>query len=902
MKFFTILAIVLSSVSILLGQTSQTWYKVQFDDENVYLQILEKAGEIEAEPQSPGVGWMTENNYRRYASRFELTVIEREKRPVVPLRLPVAPDSIGQVLATYPLPPQVESVRGFGYDGQYFYIADAEINNEKVHKLDPNNNFNVVRTYPAPGTSPLPWGVASDGKYVFLADAIYDLIFKLDTSLTIISSFPTGGPIATGLGYRQGELWNADLGQFSPPVPAAVYKSDTLGNLLATYVQGNSVNGVAAHDSAVFISHNAANGKNIIALDPQTFTPLFSFPSPLDYPNGLAFDGRYLWVCGLNQGVGYIMQIDIGVNPPQPPQINFNNFDLVADGMFNNRFNAAFDSQGNVHIAYATQFETVSSTKEIMYATNKSGVWELFKVTDDALIDELPVIRVDGNDVVHIMWNGYVQAEGDVELFYTNNGSGEFVSKIQITSKLQDGIDGHTWPDFMIDNNGVIHFTFSDSPLGAPEVYYATYSQGTTSAPVDVSLSSAYDSDPRMVLDDQEYPHVFWNNATSGLGHATNAGGSWQAQFITSMGLSRPAAAADGQGIIHFVVTDGPLVKYGNNMSGNFAVTDTIAIHAADCYYPQLAVDKADMLHLAYHSFGDSVNTWPGNGEIFYSNNALWNAKKFPKNISQLPDEQEIYPGIAATDTSTLVVGWAKTGFSKGVFSDIRMATTLPDSGGFLAGKVNTSEDYHHFGFIAPLDSGYWSFTIRNSGTRTLTVSDLVWDTPYSPWFDIETDFVGPQMLEWGDSLTVNVTAIINTIVDNDTVLLDGTLAVMSDDPVEPAKNILFEVLTEPVGIGSEPGAAITRNGLYGNYPNPFNPTTTIHFSLAAAERVKLQIFNTRGQMVRTLAAGKFSQGMHSVTWDGRNSEGILQASGVYFYRLQIGDGFVKTNRMLLLK
>ncbi|RQW07503.1 MAG: hypothetical protein EH225_01720, partial [Calditrichaeota bacterium] len=495
MKIFTIFVLVFCLISLLLGQTSQTWYRIQYDPENIYLQILEKAGEIEVERGLTGIGWMTERNYNRYVSHFQLTFIEQQSRLSVQPPLPAVPDTIGQVLATYSLPSEVESVRGLTYDGEFFYIADADINDEKIHKLDPKNNFAVVNTFPAPGGgSALPWGMAFDGSYLYIADAIHDLIFKTDTSGTVVRSLPTGGPIATGLGYRKGELWNADLGQYSPPIPPAIYKTDTLGSLLATYVQSASVNGVAAHDSAVFISRNVLNGKDIIAFNPQTFTMLYSFTSPMDYPNGLAFDGQYLWVCGLNQGLRYIMQIDIGTKPPAPPPISFTNFDLVADGMFNNRFNAAFDSQGNVHIAYANQLETISSTKEIMYATNTSGVWELTTVTNDVTPDELPAICVDKNDVVHLMWNGYVTSEGDIEIFYTHNASGHFLPKIQITSKAIDGIDGHTWPDFEVDDTGVIHFTFNDSPVGAPEVYYATYSQGTTSMPLNISNSTSYDT------------------------------------------------------------------------------------------------------------------------------------------------------------------------------------------------------------------------------------------------------------------------------------------------------------------------------------------------------------------------------------------------------------------------
>ena len=80
------------------------------------------------------------------------------------------------------------------------------------------------------------------------------------------------------------------------------------------------------------------------------------------------------------------------------------------------------------------------------------------------------------------------------------------------------------------------------------------------------------------------------------------------------------------------------------------------------------------------------------------------------------------------------------------------------------------------------------------------------------------------------------------------------------------------------------------------NYPNPFNPTTEIHFSLPSAANVRLDIYNIVGQKVATLADGAFGAGDHNVTWDASG-----YASGVYFYRLTTDD-FAVTRKMLLLK
>jgi len=86
------------------------------------------------------------------------------------------------------------------------------------------------------------------------------------------------------------------------------------------------------------------------------------------------------------------------------------------------------------------------------------------------------------------------------------------------------------------------------------------------------------------------------------------------------------------------------------------------------------------------------------------------------------------------------------------------------------------------------------------------------------------------------------------------------------------------------------------------NYPNPFNPSTTITYRLENAAEVKLHIFDTQGRQVKTLISARQGAGMHTAHWDGRNEAGGLQASGVYFYRLQIGDRLSPARRMIFLR
>ena len=101
--------------------------------------------------------------------------------------------------------------------------------------------------------------------------------------------------------------------------------------------------------------------------------------------------------------------------------------------------------------------------------------------------------------------------------------------------------------------------------------------------------------------------------------------------------------------------------------------------------------------------------------------------------------------------------------------------------------------------------------------------------------------------------------------------------------------------------IGGEDGALVKEYSLEQNYPNPFNPSTVITYQLPVDSRVDLVIYNALGQKVRTLLSGQQRVGQHELTWDGRNDEGQLVSSGVYFYQLKAGE-YQQVKKMMLLK
>ena len=85
------------------------------------------------------------------------------------------------------------------------------------------------------------------------------------------------------------------------------------------------------------------------------------------------------------------------------------------------------------------------------------------------------------------------------------------------------------------------------------------------------------------------------------------------------------------------------------------------------------------------------------------------------------------------------------------------------------------------------------------------------------------------------------------------------------------------------------------------NYPNPFNPSTNISFSIPSPAQVKLTVYNVKGQKVKELINDTMDMGKHTVQWDGTDQRNRKVSSGLYFSRLEHA-GMSKTIKMMLMK
>jgi hypothetical protein len=124
-------------------------------------------------------------------------------------------------------------------------------------------------------------------------------------------------------------------------------------------------------------------------------------------------------------------------------------------------------------------------------------------------------------------------------------------------------------------------------------------------------------------------------------------------------------------------------------------------------------------------------------------------------------------------------------------------------------------------------------------------------------------------------------------------------LIIYSDDPNAQVTNVSLMGSATP--ISNQDGISPLITELGANYPNPFNPTTTISFSLKERGPVAINIYNILGQKVKTLHTGETPAGNHHLSWNGKDDKNNNVASGVYFYKMQSRE-YTNTRKMILMK
>jgi hypothetical protein len=126
--------------------------------------------------------------------------------------------------------------------------------------------------------------------------------------------------------------------------------------------------------------------------------------------------------------------------------------------------------------------------------------------------------------------------------------------------------------------------------------------------------------------------------------------------------------------------------------------------------------------------------------------------------------------------------------------------------------------------------------------------------------------------------------------------------AITSVQEAKTREKDLWDLLNSSFTDGGIYAPQITEVKLSPNYPNPFNPSTTISFAIPEESVVKIEIFNIKGQKIKTLIDDHLVRGEHKIVWDGNDDSGRQVSSGVYFYRLEVNGKTEAVDKCLLLK
>ena len=206
-------------------------------------------------------------------------------------------------------------------------------------------------------------------------------------------------------------------------------------------------------------------------------------------------------------------------------------------------------------------------------------------------------------------------------------------------------------------------------------------------------------------------------------------------------------------------------------------------------------------------------------------------------------------------------------------------------------------------GSVTVYDASHPVMSFPNAITGPITVS-------YSGYGDQDAlDAVtGAERIGSWTSATSNASVIVQ---DSDSTPEDGDFVFFcwAYESMDAAKRVqlLENAVVWLIGGGltpveeETPELLPTALALRGNYPNPFNPKTSIRFDLPTPGAVELSVYDVKGRLVTTLVDGDMLAGSHEVVWQGRDAQGAPVSSGVYFARV-IAGGDAVSKKMLLLK
>jgi hypothetical protein len=337
-----------------------------------------------------------------------------------------------------------------------------------------------------------------------------------------------------------------------------------------------------------------------------------------------------------------------------------------------------------------------------------------------------------------------------------------------------------------------------------------------------------------------------------------------------------------------------PSGPYSVNLNGQPAGGDTVEMHAIDLsgfggsgavfayYYQPQGTGNAP-------ETGDSLTLW------FKNDLGAWIIiRQYPGRGVQ-PFQQEIVDIEAAPSGG----GTYFHGQFQLRFTNRGSSGTIPNDDWFIdnvflgipAPSIVISRTSVEFDTTEVGSSSMETIDLFNTGTEDLVVSDIVSSDPAVFSADTSSFTVAP-----GEAMTISL-----SFSPNQMGLLTGTLAVVSNDPAVDTLTVELSGVGEGVTSVESAAGLPDEFSVSPNFPNPFNPATTIKYQLPLASKVELAVYSLLGGRVKTLVDRSQEAGYYEARWDGTNEAGIPVTSGVYIYRF-VADKYQMVRKMILLK
>lgn len=361
---------------------------------------------------------------------------------------------------------------------------------------------------------------------------------------------------------------------------------------------------------------------------------------------------------------------------------------LLEDGMWNNPSSIAVDENGAIHMAYMTQIDTDSSTKEIWYATDSgTGNWTFSRITDNNVREEYPHLQLDNEGNVHIAFHTGTATSNKIR--YVNNvgnEDGTFNPIIDITDS------GYIIVRHGVDANGRVHFTFRTQTANLTDkVCYTWWDADNGVGPITIldNVPSEQQTDPDLAVGPDGTVHiVYYAGVFSGpLVYFNNASGTFQRidTGVAATNTLYPIVVVSPQNVVSifyrigdflWVIDDGGTGTFGSPtqvFTGSFRPS----------FYNRFAVDQTGMRYVAFAS-----NVGDNRGIYFIREGEAGFCT--PVQLFDAPHSNQ-GASVAINNAGKVAVSYQHGGFdakSNMVYSNIYVATTHIGSAPSCTGDV----------------------------------------------------------------------------------------------------------------------------------------------------------------------------------------------------------------------